>query len=1096
MRRFWNGKRVELKTVWKLILALFFSMLSPAGASGGMSGLFILPLAFFLSINSVRTIESARIPQVVSGTVQPETVAAELGALNRTYSGYTVSGQGSEMTLTAQVGSSGKPYLLEVQEIHDRRPAVFGYTVLVNGTEVYFRTYEEIAAGPNHYFIQVPTDVAPGGSLQITFHNESDAPFCIGRVWVYSDFFGLAESEGTYRSMPLLVKGDSTTINKVMGSTNDPSAWQNLKQSYNTAEGIYLPGGGWSQLPYTLRTEAQIVADLNAVLNLAVTEQVVPQVLLHGDEWGGASQLPDGLGGYFSDVRYAQGIYDKDLEQYIPVWHDTPGSTTWPTRNDTAFRENLSFRQQRTFRLLADRLAFLKAEGVEFPTPTFCGDIGPSYRTGGDFSASAVAAAASDGVALNPEDGLDSTEKMWMHRNLSQFCKASGEAMAKGLGRDPIWVDSGTVSYPEQQLSDNLFSHPFFSSPYPLFDDRWAGWQNGVNDWQWSSGETVEARPPSFYDYVTAIGKMACVNLERGALNDYSYLEKLYQRGFQSVALYNPRTNDIDLILADSVGMESRASLPAPHHLRKLLDLNFSRDGALGPVGFVQSNNMTLPPDFEKTMQVNNLSQPGSVIYLIQDDGRPLPGSMMVRMKGVISATAGNKIEVLAGSSLNSLQLIRTLTSADMIPTVYWPYDRSVEVDLGSLLQGQTSGYVEIRITVVGTTVGHTSLTSLDVALPWSQLSGHPGGEPFTVKQKRTLQLWIQDRAVYERLFERFISLGGDPAIALSAASDADLGRYRAAYKKLAGAISQILPARFALRGFGELEPYPVEIHLADTQHVAVVDLIQADSQTVEMAFTVKETQTALVSLYGLTSGGKFRMEYAGPNHYRIETSVDGEMIATNGTLELSMELHPEIVAGETGFLAASTGRAPLRQLTAMAVGNWMFEVQDAGLYMHNPLYIPKASNAVVTRWKDGSGVPDSGLNYPQLGDCVELMLNEAGEATNVVAVYGEDQGRIKSFQPPAISPEPCNGIVELENGKRYELMYRYGFTKVTVPLLEPVLRKNSFDDLVREFFPGRIVTVTYSPFTWEGSLPRLVTLQAGPASAVLDESLPMKLAN
>jgi hypothetical protein len=278
MRRFWNGKSVELKTVWKLILALFFSMLSPAGASGGMSGLFILPLAFFMSISST-TVELVSIPQVIYGTVQPETIVAEVGALNRTCSGYTVSGQGSEMTLTAQVGSSGKPYLLEVQEIHDRRPAVFGYTVLVNGTEVYFRTYEEIAAGPNHYFIQVPTDVAPGGSLQITFHNESDAPFCIGRVWVYSDFFGLAESEGTYRSMPLLVKGDSTTINKVMGSTNDPSAWQNLKQSYNTAEGIYLPGGGWSQLPYTLRTEAQIVADLNAVLNLAVTEQVVPQVL-------------------------------------------------------------------------------------------------------------------------------------------------------------------------------------------------------------------------------------------------------------------------------------------------------------------------------------------------------------------------------------------------------------------------------------------------------------------------------------------------------------------------------------------------------------------------------------------------------------------------------------------------------------------------------------------------------------------------------------------------------------------------------------------------------------------------------------------------
>jgi hypothetical protein len=124
-------------------------------------------------------------------------------------------------------------------------------------------------------------------------------------------------------------------------------------------------------------------------------------------------------------------------------------------------------------------------------------------------------------------------------------------------------------------------------------------------------------------------------------------------------------------------------------------------------------------------------------------------------------------------------------------------------------------------------------------------------------------------------------------------------------------------------------------------------------------------------------------------------------------------------------------------------------------------------------------------------------MLNEAGHAVEIKAFYGEDEGKIKSFQPPAVYPEPCNGIIELENGKRYELMHRWYFTKIMVPRLDPstFIRYNTFDALVREFRPGRMVTVTYSPFTWEGSLPRLITLATEPARVVLDEALPEKLA-
>ncbi len=46
--------------------------------------------------------------------------------------------------------------ILEFQEIHDRRHAAYGYMVSVNGTEVYFRTYRELGAGPSYFFVEVP----------------------------------------------------------------------------------------------------------------------------------------------------------------------------------------------------------------------------------------------------------------------------------------------------------------------------------------------------------------------------------------------------------------------------------------------------------------------------------------------------------------------------------------------------------------------------------------------------------------------------------------------------------------------------------------------------------------------------------------------------------------------------------------------------------------------------------------------------------------------------------------------------------------------------------------------------------------------------
>jgi hypothetical protein len=86
-------------------------------------------------------------------------------------------------------------------------------------------------------------------------------------------------------------------------------------------------------------------------------------------------------------------------------------------------------------------------------------------------------------------------------------------------------------------------------------------------------------------------------------------------------------------------------------------------------------------------------------------------------------------------------------------------------------------------------------------------------------------------------------------------------------------------------------------------------------------------------------------------------------------------------------------------------------------------------------------------------------------------------EGVIKSFQPPALHPVPCNGLVELEDGRSLQFLYHYQWTRFDIPGLKLQNRANSPDDYQKILKPGMRVAMTYSPFSWEGSLPRLMTL-------------------
>ena len=72
------------------------------------------------------------------------------------------------------------------------------------------------------------------------------------------------------------------------------------------------------------------------------------------------------------------------------------------------------------------------------------------------------------------------------------------------------------------------------------------------------------------------------------------------------------------------------------------------------------------------------------------------------------------------------------------------------------------------------------------------------------------MNLWLQDRAVFERLQNFYRQLKGEDEAYRKAAEMSAQGRYLSAYRALAGEMSLILPAKFAVRGNGKLGPYPV----------------------------------------------------------------------------------------------------------------------------------------------------------------------------------------------------------------------------------------------------------------------------------------------
>ncbi len=1036
---------------------------------------------------------------VDSGVVRRETLAVEIGLLREKYSVATVSQAGSQLALTLQVGQNhaDTPITLEIQEIHNRRPQVFGYTVEVNGAAVYFRTYEEMAAGPNHYFVEIPRAQTNQGNLRVVFRNEGAEPFSLGKVWAYADFAGLTRLEGTYQPMPtvenatvllpdLLPKGADGKVNRwgKVDPTVEAKAWDDLK---NGMQGTGYTPGIWTDLHYGNHPFATIKSTIDQALERVHTHEVAHQLSFRASEWGSHPSGMDGLGGFFSDITYSKVTFDQAVNDYRPTWHKTPGNTTWPTWNHPQLNRFLDHRLRQALGYYRDRRDFMTAKGIVLPMPSVNQEWGLSI---GDSNDVTIALAKKDGVALDPRDGLNDVEKRWIFDNMCRVANRFGESFAQGIGRDTVMVDRGAVHLPQGQTRDENHVQTFADPGGPYFDHQWAGWQIAVGPHAWATGEFLPQLPSQYYDYLNARGLLTCPNMECMGLPTRDFIQTVYQRGFRMVTFLNANPGDAKLLLPPAIGMDDRPAEPPVHSDRKLLSIRYAKDFPLDSEVRsrpINRDNVEIKGDptayvYDRLIR-KDASKPGHITYEVFNDtpevDRPLLLNLICQVPKIDpqapEKTKDANITISVGDTPEAMTVVETLTAQNLQRMNHYHWRSRGSFDLGSQVRGKKSFF--LRFTLHGQKTWDAAIERFQVVSAWPTISGQAGSQPFTAKEMRTQRLWLQDRALWQRALGDFRQLGGAESAIAQATALADQGRYRSAYKSISGATSLILPARFAIRGHGQLATYPVHIRLPDDEQVAVVELLRAGPDVFELEVKTETSLTCAIELTGLRDGAKFALEnvaQAGVNRYRItstkEKTAGQDVVVADGKLKVTMEvgaLDDRLHVLPPKLSGVFAGHTP---------GGILINTQHPDLWMNNPIFVPLDNQAKTSRAEVGMP-PANGT--PKDKDRVDLVINAAGKAIEVVATYGTATGKITSFTPPKAKGPMTNGILELDNGKRYEFGAAWGWTNLKVPPLKSMLRQNSNEALVAAFTPGKGVELTFCPYTSNDRLPRIITLTA-----------------
>ncbi len=1010
----------------------------------------------------------------LTGGAKKTTLTAATGTLSDTYSVIRFAGKGAAaaftMNLSQPVPADGSsPILLQITEIHEPVTQAFGYTVYVDGKAVYFRTYEQIASAPNTYFVAVERSaISDLKKVEVKLVSESATSFHVAGVVAYTDFYALMEQEDVYTKLG--INFYSATDTKKAAETIQ--SWPKDYTMYET--GIML------SLKYMNLNATEAAATLKDYLTAAEQTGTKLQIM-SAMYWSNSPYSPDGLGGNFSDLKYSQVTYNSKLNVYGASTPNVYSNTQWVTTGSSVLNNAAVSKIHAFFSSFAENLAFMRARGAQtqaidlvmewgvcfkgFGTTTGYGDY--DTMDGADFHPELVEAAAKDGVTLNPKDGLSKAEKRWLTDWHAAYNQMLADAYIQAMGHDAVLVEGDSIDLPDTQTIDHIFSHNVqWINQTPSWGDLTiSGWQSGVGDGFYSSSEDMFFDPVRFYQYKAAYGRTGCVNVEMAIHNPKGVIQKLtkmaYQNGLEFLTLFNDKADYHTANNLKEIDNLDNVAVDAPEHFDvNLLDVDFNRDAAALPlknpakgVTYENFNQQT------GSLVVADTSKPG-IITLTLSDGQAFDNGLYMELYAIAE---DSQVKLLAGESAGSL--------TDMGVGEYIHHtDRfnsylTTRYDLSAACKGKSTCTVRIEIT------GNAPVRGFKVMRPFAQTTGQLNGLTTTYKQARLQNLWVSQQAVTANQLEDYVEKnGGEDSIARLAQNLMNAGYYKTAYKLLAGEISQVLPAKYLVTGSGSLGRHPVSLQLSkDTDRIQIT-LEKLGKTEAAFSFVTEKRQTVTLTFTGLKNG-KYIVEQDKEiaNRFTLKQSSKGAITAKGGkaTVEVTVTTPESVKYTTVSGRAFGNGGGSTFRVT----------VQDPSISNYAQyVEFMASSTCVYTRRADGSD--ESTVGVARAGDFVTLTFDSNNMVVKCEAVYGDKTGVIKSFTPPSMSEKgTSNGIIEFEDGARFELENQARTTNIMLDGREFYARSKTAEQLAGIFTPGKTVRITYCPESYNGSLPRILTV-------------------
>ncbi|THF76556.1 S-layer homology domain-containing protein [Cohnella fermenti] len=1018
---------------------------------------------------------------VATGSGGTAVVEANVGELHNSYDVRYMEGVGSTIAFTLHGLKPNEPATVELEEIHQRNPEAFAYTVLANGQEVYFRTYREASAGPNHLFVELDAAVVGNAtSVTLTLRNETATRVHFARVWAYSDFADLLEEEQIYRPMTVGLFKPNISWNDYAA---DLALLNGLKATYADYEMyrisvvfdiLYMH---WSseemkrRLDYLIR----LSADSGLAIHLSVDAW-----------WDGTPAGPDGLGGYWRDLPYQQVVYDPLDTDGRGNWKlTTPnvyGNTPWLTMNNAHYNEVREEKIRSVTSYLSQRTGEMKAEGEELPPIVVFTENEPWYwpyfafnrspQGAGDFGPEVIAAAAADGLTLDPTDGLSVLELRWLARNMNNYIADTAQAMADGYGYNAIVVDNGQVTYPDSQLIENAYTHIFPYAKFPSLEETQALWESHMVEDIRYGGEWDDQLDERYLSYIAARGKFADVNAERSAMQSFDFLPQAYAFGADYANIYNFYGGDDSMIRSSDGEMDALYETPSYGKVMVDYDLADEESLALSST-LVEADQVKRSLLLEQYVASADTADAngGYLTFKVDNQGVPLTDGVLVDLSGrnLHYLCSGCKIEVWAGATLGDLSLAGTV----------YGFRSTAHVEARDQIDPDSDvAYVRIRLysPSVASLDNWVALSGVKISAALGGPSGQTSGYQYTLKQFRERNLWVTYRADIERLLQKYVGQAGQTAVYQTIKEQYDKGYYGSAYRALLAAMSELLPAKFVVKGYGTLGDYPVAVSTTGPDAMVRVTLY-AVGDSVRIGLAADAATDVTVTLTS-AAASHYRAVDLGGGQYELVPAQAGDpgAVAASGG-QVAFEL---AVPGEAVKLYPAEFEARLYGVSA-AADSLSIQSQDPDIGEYaTAVGLKLASGATILRGPEGApdqellAVPVELLEY---GDRLVLTMNGDNEIAGIKAYYGTVYGTITAIEPVQVEGELRNAYMELRDGDNRDYRFELGQdSQFKSPKATGVsLFTANLDDW--GFEVGDQVTVRYSPYVASGREKRLLEI-------------------